>query len=86
MNTNLPLVPQTNDGLMWSNGWAQSGVYLDMIGKQHKKDHEQEKKGARTGLERGQEQVLKGAKTGFDWHHKSNPARFKDIEMARTAL
>ena len=50
MNRNLPLVLWTRDGLMWSSGWAWSGTYLDMIGKQYyKKDQEQE----RLGLERG---------------------------------
>ena len=46
MNTNLPLVPRTNDGPTWSNGWAATGAHLDMIAKQYKN-------GKRTGVERG---------------------------------
>ena len=47
-----PIDLWASDGLTWSNGGAQSGTYLDMIGKQYKENREREKKGARTGFER----------------------------------
>ena len=65
MNTNLPLVLRTSDGPTWSNGWVGSGAYLDMIGKQYKEDHEQEKKGARTVKERVKNGIGTGSRTGF---------------------
>ena len=65
MNTNFPLVPRTSDGPTGSNGWAGSGTYLDMIDKQYKKEQECEKKGARTGLERGMNGSGTGSRTGF---------------------
>ena len=36
-------------------------------------------------LERGQELVRKGTKTGFEWYKKLNLARFKNLESARMA-
>ena len=50
----------------WSNGGAGSGKYLNMTGKQYKKNQEWEKKGARTVFEKGQELVLKGRKWVLD--------------------
>ena len=52
-------------------------MYLDMIGEQHKKDHEQEKKEARTALEQGQERVVKRGKMGFKRYKKRNLAKFE---------
>ena len=37
---------------MKSNGGAQNGMYLDITGKQYKKDQEWEKKGERIGFKR----------------------------------
>ena len=65
MNTNLPLVLRTSDGLTWSNGWAGSGAYSDMIGKEYKKDQEWEKKGGKNGKRKGQERHWNGVKNGF---------------------
>ena len=48
-----------------------------MIGKQYKKGQEQEKKGARTVLERG--------RNGFWTAQKRNLARFGHLERAKTA-
>ena len=53
MNTNLPLVLRTSDGLTWSNGWAGIGAHLDMIAKQYKNR-------TRTGKEKGKNGKRKG--------------------------
>ena len=69
MNTNLPLVLRTSDGPTWSNGWAATGVHLDMIAKQYKngkrKGQERVFNGVKNGLERGPKRVLNGKKNGI---------------------
>ena len=47
---NRPTSPWTSDGPTCSNGWARGGTYLDMVGKQYKKDQEWEKKGVKNGF------------------------------------
>ena len=90
MNTNLPLVPWTSDGPTWSNGWAATGVHLDMIAKQYKngkrKGQEREKKGVKTGLEQGKKRVGTGAEMGFKRYKKRNLAKFENLEWRRTAV
>ena len=55
-----PTSPQTSDSLTWSNGWAASGTYLDMIDEQYKKGQERVWKGAKTGLGRGKNGIGMG--------------------------
>ena len=48
-----PTGPWSNGGPKWPNDGTRSGTYVDMIGEQYKEHLEQEKKGARTGFQRG---------------------------------
>ena len=71
---------------MWSNGWAATGVHLDMIANQYKKEArtsvERGKngfgKGSRTGLEKGKNRVGMGAKTGKKGRQKMEERERKE--------
>ena len=67
MNTNLPLVPRTNDDPTWSNGWAATGAHLDMIAKQYKNGTRTGKERGKNGKKRGKKRVGTGSETGFKW-------------------
>ena len=56
----------TNNGPKWSNGWATSGAYLDMIDKKYKKGQERVCKDAKAWLERGKNAIGLGSRTGFN--------------------
>ena len=86
MNTNLPLVPRTSDGLTWSNGWAAIGAHLDMIAKQYKNKTRTGKERGKNGKKRGKKRVGTGSETGFKRQKKRNLAKFYNLERRGTAV
>ena len=53
-------------------------MYLDIIGKQHKKDAERENKEARTGFERG--------RNGFELHKKTESRQIREPRKGKNCL